>query len=353
MATKKKPVPLKKAAPKKASPSKAAPKPLKKGIVAKAAPKKAAVKVAPKKSPAKAPAPLKKSVAAPVKKKPAPVVKKKHVAPAPLKKSVKPAATKPTKKMSQPVKKTTPVKSKPVAKAAPAKAPVKAAVKAVAKTVAKAAPVKAAPVKHAPAKAVKVEAPKKLTKVPEVKKSSPTPAAEQKVSKSLPAAKDIKVAKPKPVIIPKISTTSSRKYEPDFTRSVLDKPMEPRNTPTQRYSDNELTEFRELIQRKLEAAKKELAYLQGLITRKDEMGGDDTDNRYMTMEDGSLSMEREQLSQMASRQITFIDHLEKALMRIENKTYGICRVTGKLIDKARLRAVPHATLSIEAKMGMK
>ncbi len=82
------------------------------------------------------------------------------------------------------------------------------------------------------------------------------------------------------------------------------------------------------------------------------MGGDDTDNRYMTMEDGSLSMEREQLSQMASRQITFIDHLEKAMMRIENKTYGICRVTGKLIDKARLRAVPHATLSIEAKMGI-
>jgi RNA polymerase-binding transcription factor DksA len=119
-----------------------------------------------------------------------------------------------------------------------------------------------------------------------------------------------------------------------------------------RYSDNELTEFKELISRKLETAKKELGYLQGLITRKDEMGGDDTDNRYMTMEDGSLSMEREQLSQMASRQITFIDHLEKAMMRIENKTYGICRVTGKLIDKARLRAVPHATLSIEAKMGI-
>jgi RNA polymerase-binding transcription factor DksA len=69
----------------------------------------------------------------------------------------------------------------------------------------------------------------------------------------------------------------------------------------------------------------------------------------MTMEDGSLSMEREQLAQMASRQITFMDHLEKALMRIENKTYGICRKTGKLIDKARLKAVPHATLSMEAK----
>jgi RNA polymerase-binding transcription factor DksA len=92
--------------------------------------------------------------------------------------------------------------------------------------------------------------------------------------------------------------------------------------------------------------------LQGLITRKDEMGGDDGDGRYMTMEDGSVSMEREQLSQMASRQITYIDHLEKALMRIESKTYGVCRVTGKLIDKARLRAVPHATLSMEAKLGV-
>jgi RNA polymerase-binding transcription factor DksA len=119
-----------------------------------------------------------------------------------------------------------------------------------------------------------------------------------------------------------------------------------------KYGDTELTEFRDLINRKLEAAKKELAYLQGLITRKDEMGGDNDDARYMTMEDGSMSMEKEQLSQMASRQITYIDHLEKAIMRIENKTYGICRVSGKLIDKARLLAVPHATLSLEAKLGL-
>ena len=106
-----------------------------------------------------------------------------------------------------------------------------------------------------------------------------------------------------------------------------------------------------LCENKLEIAKKELSYLQGVITRKDSMGGDGEDGRYMTMEDGSLSMEREQLSQMASRQITFIDHLEKALMRIESKTYGICRVTGKLIEKARLKIVPHATLSIDAKLG--
>jgi len=159
-------------------------------------------------------------------------------------------------------------------------------------------------------------------------------------------------ARPVKVVIPEIKTKTVRKYEPEFTKSVLDTPQEEQTGPTMRYSDAELGEFRELINRKLDAAKKELAYLQGLITRKDEMGGDNDDARYMTMEDGSMSMEREQLSQMASRQITFIDHLEKALMRIENKTYGICRVTGKLIDKARLRAVPHATLSIEAKQMM-
>ncbi|ANI90710.1 hypothetical protein A9P82_09425 [Arachidicoccus ginsenosidimutans] len=123
------------------------------------------------------------------------------------------------------------------------------------------------------------------------------------------------------------------------------------NGPVLRYSDAELEEFRALINKKLEDASREVAYLQGIITRKDDMGSD-VEGRYMTMEDGTVSMEREQMSQMMSRQISFIDNLKKALMRIENKTYGICRVTGKLIDKARLRAVPHATLSLEAKLGL-
>jgi RNA polymerase-binding transcription factor DksA len=209
-------------------------------------------------------------------------------------------------------------------------------------------------IKKAPVKAVQ-PALKPMAKKEEIKKAVTKPVAEKAPAPAKPAAdvkaKDIKVPAPKPVVIPKISTKTVRKYQPDFTKSVLDKAERDPGAPTQRYSDPELLEFKELIQRKLEAAKKELTYLHGLITRKDEMGGDEGDNRYMTMEDGSLSMEREQLSQMASRQITFIDHLEKAIMRIENKTYGICRVTGKLIDKARLRAVPHATLSIEAKMG--
>jgi RNA polymerase-binding transcription factor DksA len=199
------------------------------------------------------------------------------------------------------------------------------------------------PASIAPGKTAAKEEPKK----PAVKASEPPPAPPKPEPKKV-------VAPPKPVkvVIPEMKTKTVRKYEPEFTKSVLDTHQEVQTGPTMRYSDAELGEFRELINRKLDAAKKELAYLQGLITRKDEMGGDNDDARYMTMEDGSMSMEREQLSQMASRQITFIDHLEKAIMRIENKTYGICRVTGKLIDKARLRAVPHATLSIEAKQMM-
>ncbi len=194
-----------------------------------------------------------------------------------------------------------------------------------------------------------------------IKKSSAKTSAAQKAlerRKKLVSVKPVikpKVKKepPKPtkVVIPKTSTKTVKKYEPEFTKSVLDASTQDPSVPSLRYSDSELVEFKGIILKKLDTARKELNYLQGLITRKDE-SGDMDEGRYMTMEDGSVSMEREQLSQMASRQITFIDHLEKAMMRIENKTYGICRVTGKLIDKARLRAVPHATLSIEAKQMM-
>ena len=235
----------------------------------------------------------------------------------------------------------------------------------------KAAPKKAVTKKPAakkpmPKKHVSKPAPKKTTKQvlkPVVSKPAALVKPLAKKSsvvdpKSLvtvkPAMKPVlKKEPPKPgkVVMPKMTTRAIKKYNPEFTKSVLDTPAYDLSGPSQRYSDNDLSEFRELIMKKLETAKKELSYLQGLITRKDE-SGDMDEGRYMTMEDGSVSMEREQLSQMASRQITFIDHLEKAIMRIENKTYGICRVTGRLIDKARLRAVPHATLSIEAKQMM-
>jgi len=284
----------------------------------------------------------KKPAAKKVAKKVAKPVAKKVTAKAPAKKAAKPVAKKVTVKT--PVKKV----AKPVAKKTIAPKQVKAAVKPLAKKVVSIAPAK---------KTIKHEVKKPVAKVVEkspkhtvVVAKPPKPHISPKAVAKNP--KDIKVLPPKPVVLPKINTKSSRKYQPDFTKSILDPAKGfDLGAPIVRYSDTDLSEFRDLIQRKLEAAKKELNYLQGLITRKDDMGGDETDNRYMTMEDGSLSMEREQLSQMASRQITFIDHLEKALMRIENKTYGICRITGKLIDKARLRAVPHATLSIEAKMG--
>jgi RNA polymerase-binding transcription factor DksA len=279
----------------------------------------------------------------------------------------KAAPARPVKKVAKP----TAVKSKPAIKSTPKK--VEKTAKKTVVPAKKAAPVKKAPahsahpapkkpeakkpvpaVNHAPKPAAKVAETKQAVKAPEVKKPVEAKVAEVKPAEIKPAAVKPVAPKPpaKPVVMPKINATTSRKYEPDFTKSVLDQPSTIMNGPTLRYSDSELQEFRDLIARKLDAAKKELSYLHGLITRKDEMSGDETDNRYMTMEDGSLSMEREQLSQMASRQHDFIDKLEKALVRIENKTYGICRVTGKLIDKARLRAVPHATLSIEAKMGM-
>ncbi|MFZ9694694.1 MAG: TraR/DksA family transcriptional regulator [Chitinophagaceae bacterium] len=299
-------------------------------IKKKPAPKKPAKKVV-----AKKPAPKKPAAKAVAKKKPAPKKAAKPVAKKPV---AKPSAKKPTPK---------PVAKKAIpAKAAPAKASAKpAAKKPAAKPVAKPAAKKPAPKPAAPA-AKPVEVAPVTTK-----KSGVNPSSLVSIKPKVKAV--IKKEPPKhgKVVIPKTTTKTSVKYEPEFTKSVLDTNRVQAQAPigpTQRYSDSDLAEFKEIILRKLDAAKKELNYLQGLITRKDE-GGDMDDARYMTMEDGSVSMEREQLSQMASRQITFIDHLEKALMRIENKTYGICRVTGKLIDKARLRAVPHATLSIEAK----
>lgn len=116
-----------------------------------------------------------------------------------------------------------------------------------------------------------------------------------------------------------------------------------------RYTDEELMEFKAIIDEKLTSARSELTYLQEQISNSDN-GTNDTVNKFNGIEDGVDSMEKEYLTQMASRQIQFIKHLENALIRIQNKTYGICRETGKLIAKERLRAVPHATLSIEAKM---
>lgn len=318
-------MPSKKPAPKKSAP-------VKKAAAPKSAPKKAA--------PAKKPAPAAKK-AAPVKKTAAPAPKK------PVAKKAAPAKNAaPAKKVAAVTKKTAPSKAVVTKKPTPAPKPA-----AVVKKVA--VPVKAVAAKPAPKPVPVASKP-----APVAAKPAPAPVAKPKAEVKLPPAPPVKpVKKPlepiKEVKVPKITTKTSIPYQPGYTQ--MEKRTDVSKTsgePLVRYSDAELNEFRELISRKLEAARKELSYLQGLITRKDDMGGDNDDARYMTMEDGSVSMEREQLGQMASRQITYIDHLEKAAMRIENKTYGVCRVTGKLIDKARLRAVPHATLSLEAKLGL-
>lgn len=119
-----------------------------------------------------------------------------------------------------------------------------------------------------------------------------------------------------------------------------------------RYGDDELQEFKAIINKKVGVANKELKYLQEQISNTSGNGTDDTVSKFSGLEDGAGTMEKEYLNQMASRQIQFIKHLEKALVRIESKTYGVCRATGKLISKERLRAVPHATLSIEAKKAL-
>lgn len=119
-----------------------------------------------------------------------------------------------------------------------------------------------------------------------------------------------------------------------------------------RYSDEELAEFKELILKKLDVAKRE--YDQMMAVLKNQAGNDvtDTSPTFKVLEEGSATQEKEELTTMCARQQKFIVGLQHALIRIENKTYGVCRATGKLIPKERLRAVPHATLSIEAKTNM-
>jgi DnaK suppressor protein len=116
-----------------------------------------------------------------------------------------------------------------------------------------------------------------------------------------------------------------------------------------RYNDTELQEFKSLIHEKIRVAREELLSLASSLSSTHSNGTDDTASSGKTLEDGSATLEKESINQLAARQKKFIDQLETALTRIENKTYGICRVTGKLIPKERLRAVPHTTMSMEAK----
>jgi RNA polymerase-binding transcription factor DksA len=342
----------------------------KSGVATKAAPAKASAptkKAAPAK---KAAPPAKKDIASPTK---AAAAAKKAAPSKSAASSTKPATSSSAKK-SAPSKAASAAKATPASKGKPAPAPAKKAAVAPAPP-----PSKKAPASKQAVPEVKVKpdaATKKETKAEQKAALKRTASAVQRVQAKVAAA--IPKPQPKPAPMPTVMPGREEKktnvviahrrleskpketedasmtminYQPDFTRSILDR-EEKESGPIYRYSDDELAEFKELISNRLATARKELAYQQGLITHKDAAGTEDTENRYMNMEDGSGAMEREQLAQLASRQIQFINHLEKAMIRIENKTYGICRVTGKLIDKARLRAVPHATLSIEAKNTM-
>ncbi len=116
-----------------------------------------------------------------------------------------------------------------------------------------------------------------------------------------------------------------------------------------RYSDKELAEFKEIIEKKIEQAESDLQSIRESFINNLDNGTDDTSPTFKAFEEGSETMSKEQNAQLAARQEKFLRDLKNALIRIENKTYGICRVTGKLIAKERLKLVPHATLSIEAK----
>ena len=116
-----------------------------------------------------------------------------------------------------------------------------------------------------------------------------------------------------------------------------------------RYSDDELSEFKGIILEKLEKAQKDFEMYKQSVSNNDGNGTDDTSPTFKVLEEGANTLSKEEAGKLAQRQQKFIQYLQAALVRIENKTYGICRETGKLIQKERLRAVPHATLSIDAK----
>jgi len=120
-----------------------------------------------------------------------------------------------------------------------------------------------------------------------------------------------------------------------------------------RYSDDELVEFKELILQKLEKAIQDYELLKTTITHSESNDTEDTSPTFKVLEEGAATLSKEEAGRLAQRQLKFIQHLRGALIRVENKTYGICRETGKLISKDRLRAVPHATLSIEAKQNQR
>jgi RNA polymerase-binding transcription factor DksA len=237
-------------------------------------------------------------------------------------------------------------KAKPTAKSKKA-SPVKAKAKPAAKKA------KAAPPKKAAPKAVKKEAPKKA-------------APKKEVAKKVATKKEVSVAKKAPVM-PKIDVKPAPNsaaarvaaaaqinfFQMPNQRPMAHKPTKPssQSTDKTRYSEDELKEFQALINKKLDKAREEYKILKETLNRNNDEGTDATSGgNTKVLEDGAETAEKENLSQLAARQQKYITNLENALVRIKNGTYGICSVTGKLISKERLIAVPHTTQSIEAKL---
>lgn len=259
--------------------------------------------------------------------------------------------------MAKSTKKASPKKAakKPSTKPS-AKKPVKAAKKAAPKKAAKAAPkkvVKAAkPAKKVVAKkaVAKKVAPKKAPKAAPVAKPSPKPVA--KASKA-PVAKPVQSAPPAPAPKPSLAHTvfPNVPQQRPVAHRPANKPVSSTSDNRTRYSDEELKEFETLINEKLEKARGEYKILKDTLNRNNDEGTDATSGgNTKVLEDGAETAEKENMSQLAARQQKYITNLENALVRIKNGTYGICSVTGKLISKERLMAVPHTTQSIEAKM---
>lgn len=248
---------------------------------------------------------------------------------APKKNAVKKVAakkvTKKVAKKAKPAKKAA-VKAKPAKKAAPKKAVAKKQ-----KPVSKVAPQKKV--------AAKVAVPKEKAKPAE--KPVKVKTIEKKVAKQEKEKKAKTIEAPRVLKVP----------VPPTGRPIVAVPPKPSTDDRSRYSEEELREFEQLIQSKLEKAKMEFRILKETLNKTNDSGTDSTSGgNTKVLEDGADTAEKENLSQLAARQQKFIVNLENALIRIKNGTYGICSVTGKLIPKERLMAVPHTTQSIEGKI---
>ena len=309
--------------------------------------------------------PVKKAVAKkPAKKAPAKKAAK-PVKKAALKKLVKKAAA--PKKAAKPAKKVVakkPIKKAVAKKVVAKKVTPKKVAKPAAKPVAKKA-VKKVEVKKAVKPAKKALAPKKpIAKKEVAKKVVKELVKEVKVVKAIPAPtkKVAPVAKKKQEVVVEVEEdhhTFGEMPAVEYKTPTIRKPQGPAPKPfintdkRTRYTDAELKEFKQLILKKLGEAQKDYELLKSTLSHRDDHGTDDTSPTFKLLEDGSDVLSKEETAHLAGRQEKFIQNLQNALIRIENKTYGICRATGKLISKERLRSVPHATLAIEAKLVQK